>query len=281
MQVDILQRIPLTVLSVAEADVVKIDGSVLHLCDRVLRAHQIRLLVKHFHNPLCGSPAHGNHQEGERNHHQGGKHMDHIGNQAHQLACGHSNCRIVSGCYNRSCAQPADHQRAGIDAGHHQRGHQGNVPLRLHKVVVNGTGNSGEFLGFIVFPDKTLNHPDSPEVFLHDIVQLVIGLEHTLENRMRPGHNQVDAQAQHRQCEKKHHGNPCVDSQGHNQGKNQRQRRPYGHPQNHLKAVLHVRHVRGQPCDDGRGAEFVNVGEGKILNPVIHIMPQVPRKSGG
>ena len=72
MHVDILQGIPLAVFLIAEADMVKVDGTVLHFLHRVFGGYDIRLLVQHFHNALGGCPAHRDHQKGKGNHHQAG-----------------------------------------------------------------------------------------------------------------------------------------------------------------------------------------------------------------
>ena len=281
MQVDITQRFALAVLRVAEGYMVEVDGSVLHAGNRVRGGSDVRFLVEHFHNPLRGSPAHCDHQEGEGEHHQAGQNLDHIGDQAHQLSGGQARGRIVAGGDDRLGTQPGNHQRAGVDAGHHQRRHESNVPLRLDEILIDGTGDARELFRFVILAHKTFHDPDPAYILLHDVVQLVIGLEYAAENRMRPAHDQVDSHGQHRQRKHEHQRNPRVDRHRHDQREQQHQRSAYRHPQDHLKAVLHVGDVRGQARDNRGRAEFIDIGKGKLLNPVVHVMPQVPRESGG
>ena len=147
--------------------------------------------------------------------------------------------------------------------------------------IASYAGGLLELLVLVLLAHEALDHPDAAQVLLHHVVQLVIGFEHALEDRMRAGHDQIDTHAEDRQGDQEYHGNPGVDRHRHNQREQQRQRRAHRHPQDHLEAVLNVRHVRGEPGDDGSGAEFINVGKGKILNAVIHVVPQIPGKTGG
>ena len=42
-----------------------------------------------------------------------------------------------------------------------------------------------ELFTLIIAPDKGFHHPDPPQIFLNDIVQLIVGQKYPFENRMR------------------------------------------------------------------------------------------------
>ncbi|MPM92721.1 hypothetical protein SDC9_139857 [bioreactor metagenome] len=61
-------------------------------------------------------------------------------------------------------------------------------------------------------------HPDTPQILLHHIVQLIIRLKYALKNRMRVGHNKIEAQGQNGNNSYKCQCNHSVNFQHHEEG---------------------------------------------------------------
>ena len=72
-----------------------------------------------------------------------------------------------------------------------------------------------------------------------------------------------------------------ADAERHDHGKNQHDRRADRHAHEHLKGILHVRDVRRQARDDGRGGKLVDVGKCEGLHVVVHIFAQVCTETNG
>ena len=151
----------------------------------------------------------------------------------------------------------------------------------MGEILIDGLGNLIEFLDFVILTHKVLHHAHAAQVFLHHVVERIVGFEHAAEDGMRAAHDQIHAQAHHRQAQQEHQRNLRVDGQRHYHGEDQRHGRTHGHAHDHLESVLHVGHVRGQTGDDRGGAELIDIGERIILNAVIHIMAQVAREAAG
>ena len=131
------------------------------------------------------------------------------------------------------------------------------------------------------FPHIGLYHPYAPQVLLDHVVELIIGFEHPFKNRMRPGHDQIQAHGQQRNGCQEDDGDVRVDFQHHHQGKQEHQRATDSDPDDHLKSVLDIGHVCGQSGNQAGCGKPVDIRKGIVLYRIIHITPQVFRKACG
>ena len=148
--------------------------------------------------------------------------------------------------------------------------------LGLAEIPVDGLGNGGELVHFLVLSYEAFDHPDAVDILLDHGIQPVIGFEHPVEDVEDQGH---DAQQHHRQNGDGHKVNRAelgTDAQRGHHGEDQHHGAADSHTDAHLEGHLQVCHIGGQPGHDGSGGELVDVGEAEVLHLVIHIMAQVP-----
>ena len=151
---------------------------------------QVALFLQKFHDSRGRSPGNGQHHKDHGKHHQTHENLSGISNQTQKFPGGKSGHRIAAGSHNGPGAKPGYEKDTGIHAKLHQRHIKDQQPLSFAKVLVNGLGNSHEFLGFKIFADKRLDHAHAPEIFLNDIIELIIGPEDPGEDGMNIAHNQ-------------------------------------------------------------------------------------------
>ena len=182
MQVDIVQCIPLGLGGVAEADILEINGAVLHLGHGILRGDQVGLLVQQLSAAAHGGPGHNQHHEHHGQHHQAGKNLGGVGKHGAELAGGQTGPGDIAGGNDQFGTEPGNGQHTAVDTQLHHRVVQRQNVLCLAEQAVDFPGNAGEFLNFPVLPDEALHHPDAVDILLHHVVQAVIGFEHLVEN---------------------------------------------------------------------------------------------------
>ena len=281
MQVDILQGRPVGGLGIAEGHIFKVHGAILHGFHGVFVITKLRL----FHQNLGGSthrrPGHGDHDEHHGQHHKRAEYLNGEGEHGGQLAGGQAHGSVVARGHNHSSAQIGDHQNAGVHRELHQRIVEGQGLLRLAEILVDTLGHGGELVSLPALPDEGLHHPDAVDIFLHHVVELIVGLEHPVKD----GENNADQDKQSQSHQRQHHtvddAEPGADGEGVGCCQNQHHGAADGHTDHHLEGHLDICHVRGQTGDDRCRGKFVDVGKVKILHLVIHIVPQVPGKAGG
>ena len=138
-----------------------------------------------------------------------------------------------------------------------------------------------KLFGFIFLTHIGLDHTDAAHVFLHDRVHLVVDLEHTLEDRPDKLHQQAHAHRQNRKHAQENQRQLAVDLKRHDQREHQHDRTAHRDARTHLERVLHIGHVGRQAGDDRAGRKLIDVGKGKILHRIIHVVPQVAGEAGG
>ena len=131
----------------------------------------------------------------------------------------------------------------------------------------------------MLFLIKGLHDTDTADIFLHDVIELVICAENAREDREHAADDEKQRHGKDRQNDEKRHGYVTADAERHDHGKNQHDRRTDRHTHEHLKGVLHVRDVRRQARDDGRSGKLIDVGKRKGLHIVVHVLAQVCSKT--
>ena len=71
----------------------------------------------------------------------------------------------------------------------------------------------------------------------------------------------------------------CVDAERHDHGEYQHDRAAHRHADEHLIGILNIGYIGCQAGNDRRRRKLVNVGKGKGLHVVIHILSQICRKA--
>ena len=124
-------------------------------------------------------------------------------------------------------------------------------------------------------------HADTADIFLNDIVERVVGAKNAAKQRPDLANNQKQQQCHNGNNRKENKCNGRVNAERHNHGKYQHDRAAHCHANQHLIGILNIGHVGCQAGDDGSSGELVNVGKGKGLYVVIHILSQICRKPYG
>ena len=131
----------------------------------------------------------------------------------------------------------------------------------------------------MIFLIEGFHHTDAPDIFLNNIVQLVVGVEHPGKNRPDLADDQEKQQCHNGNDRKENECNGRVDAERHDHGKYQHNRTTHCHAEQHLIGILNIGHIGCQAGDDRSSGELVNVGKSKGLHVVIHILPQIGGKA--
>ena len=131
----------------------------------------------------------------------------------------------------------------------------------------------------MIFLIEGFHHTDAPDIFLNNIVQLVVGVEHPGKNRPDLADDQEKQQCHNGNDRKENECNGRVDAERYDHGKYQHNRTTHCHAEQHLIGILNIGHIGCQAGDDRSSGELVNVGKSKGLHVVIHILPQIGGKA--
>ena len=269
-----MQAQAIGIARIAEIDVFKVDRAVRNLGNRLRGVVQRALLIQHLGDALARGLGHDQHDEDHRDHHQVHQDLHNVAQHRGQLARGQA------ARHNHARAEPREEQHAGVHAELHQRAVQRNEPLGLEEEGVNEVGDLVELPVLIVLAHVALDDAHAAHVLLHHGVQIIIGLEHPVEHRERPGQDEIQADDQERNDKQEHGRQPGVDVKRHAEAKDQQDGRAHGHADDHLIGVLHAGDVGRHAGDEGRGRELVDVREREVLHPVVHVAAQVVRETG-
>lgn len=174
---------------------VKINGAVAHGHDRVLRILNVRLFLDHLGNAARGRKRDRQHGKDHGQHHQARENLHGIGDERGEVAGRHAKRRIVAAGDDGLGAEPGDDDHARIDARLHQRRVERDEPLALGKVLIDALGNCPELADLVLLLIKGFDDADTADIFLHDVVELIIRAEHARENREYAADNENSATA--------------------------------------------------------------------------------------
>jgi len=122
-------------------------------------------------------------------------------------------------------------------------------------------------------------HTDAPDIFLHYIVEHVVGAKNAAKQRPDLADDQKQQHRHDGNDRKEDERKGRVDAEGHDHGEDQHDRAANCHADEHLIGILQVGHIGGEAGHDGRCGELINVGKGKGLHIVVHILPQIGGKA--
>ena len=260
---------------VLEGDVVERDAAVGHGVHRSLGGGQVGGLVQHFHDAAGRGSGHGDHDEGHAQHHQGHQDVHDVAEQGVQLAGGDGTVQHVVG------TKPAQGDVAAVDGDQHGGVVEAQAALGADELLVQALAGGGVFLILEVLADEALDHADGGDILLHRGVQVVVVLEHAVKDLEGGDHDGGQHRHQEDDGHHEHQRQGAADGGSHEKREDQMHRGAHAHALDHLEGVLHVGHVGGHAGDQtGRGV-FVDVGEGKMLDVLVHRVAQVAGKAGG
>ena len=278
VQVDVRQGVLLGVGGVLEGHVLKIDAAVLHGFDGVGGADKGRLLGQHLADALGRLGGDGDHDIDEGEHHQAHEHLYAVGHHGGDLA------HVDDGAAARdhkARAHGEDEDHVEVHAKLHDGGVHGDDALGLGKVFAYAVGRRAELLLFVVLTCKALDHAHGAHVFLDGFVELVVLTEDRAEGRHGVFGNHQQAPHHHRHHYHKGEGQLAAHDEGHDDGKQEHQRRAHGGADDHHEGHLHVCHVGGHARDQGGRGKAVDVFKGEALHAHEHVLSEVAGKAGG
>ena len=124
-----------------------------------------------------------------------------------------------------------------------------------------------------------LDVADSVEIFLHDVVEVVVGIEDALEIGVRLDGDDRERDSENWHDREKDESDGGLYGKRHDEGKDENKGSAHGDANEELKGVLHVGDVGGEAGHDTRRGELVDIGKGEVLHVIEHIFAQVCRKS--
>ena len=117
----------------------------------------------------------------------------------------------------------------------------------------------------MIAPDIGLYHPDGGEIFLDNAVYQVDGSLHHAVKGAYPADNLKQQKAQNRRGDEKNYGQLRINKEGSSQCCQHHHRRAESGPQSGGDGVLDGGNIAGQTGYQGRFAEVICIGEGKLL----------------
>ena len=233
------------------------------------------MLVQHLHDTLGRGGGHGDHHKGHAQHHQSHEDVHDVTEQGIQLSGGNGTMEHIF------CAEPAQGNVAAVHRHQHGRVIEAQTALSVDELVVEALAGLGVLLVLKALTHKALDHADGGHILLHRGVQVVVVLEHAVKDVEGGDH---DAGQHHHQKDYRHHEHQrqrAADDHSHEQCEHQMHRGTHAHALDHLERILHVGHIGGHTGDKARRGELVDVGEGIVLDVLIHGIAQIAGKAGG
>ena len=269
MQVNVVEAGVVRVTDVAERNIFKVDRAVGHFAHAVRLGLEAALFLQNFLDTLGRRARHDDHNHDHGQHHETHENLEGVVEHTGQCARGHGTAD------DQTCANPGDKQQAGVHAELHERHVEDNQTLGLEEAAEQLLGDRAELLLFKVLTHEGLDHADAGEVFLHDVVQLVVGVEYLRKQTVHAADNQRQTDAQNGNRAQVDGRKARADIYGHGKGKDQHDRGAHSDANNHLISVLHVGDVGRQTGDDTGGGKLIDVGERKVLYVVVDVVAQI------
>ena len=281
VKVDVVKHRLLRVARVAEGHVVEFDGAVRHMLDRVVGVGDGAALLQHLADTLGGRLRDDEHDEHHRDHHERHEDLQRVGHQCGQVAGGQAVRRIVPGGHDLLRTHPGHREQGDVDARVHKRGVEAQYAFRLDEITVDGAGDAAELLDLMVFAVVRLDHADALEVLIHVVVELVIGMEDALENRVHQKDDREQRDAENRDDRKIYQRNRLADAERADPCGDHHDRGAHADADDHLVGVLQVGHIGGAAGDDRAGGETVDIREAEALHLGEHVVAEVLREARG
>ena len=161
----------------------------------------------------------------------------------------------------------------------HYRLRKSDYFFTLQKVRSYVLCRIGKLLLFVCISYIGLDDSYTLYILLYRLVHRIVLLEYAVEDRVYAFENYCKTYSQNRYKRKENKRYLMIDDKCHYQRKYEHYRTSYSYTHYHHICVLHVCNVRSHSRNKTGRGKFVNVGEGKILYLVIHILSQILGKS--
>ena len=181
---------------ILEGNVVKLDAAVCHLLHRLLCRGQVGALVQHLHDTLGRGGGHGDHDKGRAQHHQCHEDVHDIAEQGVQLAGGNGTVQHIF------CAEPAQCDVAAVHCHQHSGVIEAQAAFRVDELLVQTLAGGGVFFVLKTLAHEAFDHADGRDVLLHRGVEVIVVLEHPVEDA--EGGNHDGSQNRHQKSHRHH-----------------------------------------------------------------------------
>ena len=181
---------------ILEGDVLELDAAVCHLLHRLLCRGQVGALVQHLHDTLGRGGGHGDHDKGHAQHHQCHEDVHNIAEQGVQLAGGDGTVQHILG------TQPAQGNVAAVNGGEHGGVIEAQAAFRVDELLVQTLAGGGVFFVLKTLAHEAFDHADGRDVLLHRGVEVIVVLEHPVEDA--EGGNHDGSQNRHQKSHRHH-----------------------------------------------------------------------------
>ena len=180
-----------------------------------------------------------------------------------------------------------DDRRANVVDGHDRREdeehHDGAVErdelFSVREVLAHVLRGSAELGGLVVLGHEGFHDANRRDVLLDGIVQSVVLLENTAEDREGNKHDDRQDDGEHRHHAEEDEGHLHVDTPRHDDREDDHEGHTYSDADEHAEGVLHVGDVRGHAGDQGGRREAVDVRKREVLHLKEEILAQVLRQA--
>ena len=114
-----------------------------------------------------------------------------------------------------------------------------------------------EFFHLCFFLAKSPDHPDPGEVFPGGLEQPIQGFLDPFEQGDAAAHDPQHHNKEQRNRNGEHQGAGHIDEEGHDHGPEHNEGTPEQQPQGQVQSRLDLRHITGEPGDQGIGAQGI------------------------
>ena len=198
-----------------------------------------------------------------------------VGKECGELSCGEAERGVVARGHDGLSAEPRDEYHACVHAGLHERRIECDEALAAGEVLVDALADAAELANLVLLAVERLDHADACDIFLHHVVERVVGSENAVEDAAYAPHDKSERDGKDGDHGQEHKRNLPVDGKRHDPAEREHHGSAHAHADDHHVGVLHVGDIGGEACDDRAGRELVDVAKREGLHVVIHIVAQV------
>ena len=222
---------------------------------------------------LCG---HRRHDEDEGEHQHMCQDLDAVGDEGGESALRQLGRARVD---DDRRANVVDGDDRGEDEEHHDGAVERDELFSVREVLAYVLRCRAELRGLVVLGHEGLHHADRRDVLLHGVVQGIVLLENTAEDREGDEHDGCQDDGEHRHHAEEDEGHLHVDAPRHDDREDDHEGHTHSDADEHAEGVLHVGDVRGHAGDQGGRREAVDVRKREVLHLKEEILAQVLRQA--
>ena len=220
-------------------------------------------MVEDLGDTVRGLGGHRRHDEDEGQHEHLHQDLDAVGDESGQAALRQLGTARV---HDDRGTDVVDGHDRGEDEEHHDGAVERNELLGVREVLAHVLRGSAELRGLVLLGDERLDHTDRGDILLHGVVQGVVLLKNTAEDRECDEHDGCQDDGENRHHPEEDEGHLDVNAPRHDDREHDHEGHAHRDTDEHAEGVLHVGDIRRHAGDQRGRGETVDVREREVLH---------------